>query len=69
MKVIALRQLCGSYGVAATGDAVEVSDEVGKDLLKRQLVSMPGDYQKKVVKPSTKEETTTTQAPAAHSAK
>jgi hypothetical protein len=52
MEVIALRQLRGSYGLAATGDKIKVSDEVGKDLLKRKLVCMPADYQKKVVKPS-----------------
>ena len=51
MHVIAMRQLRGSYGLAATGDKIEVNDEVGKDLLKRKLVSLPADCEKKVVKP------------------
>lgn len=54
MKVIALRQLKGSYGLASAGDEIEVSNEAGEDLRKRKLVCLPEEYEKKVVAPAEK---------------
>ena len=51
MIVIARRQLRGSYGLVATGDRFNVAPDLAKDLLNRQLVSLPEVYEKKVVTP------------------
>ena len=48
MKVVALRQLYGSYGLAAAGDMFEVEDSAAADMRKRNLVCLPDDYEKKV---------------------
>jgi hypothetical protein len=53
MKIVATRQLKGSYGLLATGETAEVDDEVGVSLVKRGLALEQDlvSYQTKVVSP------------------
>ena len=51
MKVIALRQLHGSYGTKLTGEEFEVTDTIGSKLLARRLVTPAPTYQTKVTPP------------------
>jgi hypothetical protein len=57
MKVIALRQLHGNYGTAATGDSINVNPDLAKSLLDRGLVCLPENYEKKVIAPAEQKQT------------
>jgi hypothetical protein len=50
MRVVALRQLYGSYGLAATGEQIEVEADAAKDMLARKMVCLPADYVKQYEK-------------------
>lgn len=70
MKLIADRQLTGEYGTVTPGQEFEVRDEIGTDLLRRNLVRTAApprvEYDTKVIRPAEAPEVGARETPFRH---